>query len=129
MSTPAARPAASPAPTPERDSPTSPLAVGAKISIRGTIISRGDVYLNGEVEGKVEAVNSTVTVGPNAKVVANLEAKKVVVVGNVDGNIKATDVIEVQKTGSVTGDLVTSRIAVEDGAYFKGSVNIIRPEK
>ena len=112
--------------TPERDA-SSPLAVGAKISIRGTIISRGDVYLNGEVEGKVEAVNSTVTVGPNAKVIANLDAKKVVVVGNVDGNIKATEVIEIQKTGAIVGDLTTARIAIEDGAFFKGSVNIVRP--
>jgi len=101
--------------------------VGAKISIRGTIISRGDVYLNGEVEGKVEAANSTVTVGPDAKIIANLEARKVVVVGNVDGNIKATEVIEVQKTGSITGDLTTARIAIEDGAFFKGSINILRP--
>lgn len=126
MSTSATRPAAPPATATERDS-SSPLAVGAKISIRGTIISRGDVYLNGEVEGKVEAVNSTVTVGPNAKVIANLDAKKVVVVGSVDGNIKATEVIELQKTGTITGDLTTARIAVEDGAYLKGSVNIIRP--
>ncbi len=121
----APRPA--PAPTAANTEASSPLAVGAKISIRGTIISRGDVYLNGEVEGKVEAVNSTVTVGPNAKVVANLEAKKVVVVGNVDGNIKATEVVELQKTGAVTGDLTTARIAIEDGAYFKGNVNIVRP--
>jgi len=77
----------------------------------------------------VEAVNSTVTVGPNAKVVANLDAKKVVIVGTVDGNVKATEVIEVQKTGSITGDVSTARIAIEDGAFFKGSVNIIRPEK
>ena len=91
----APRPA--PAPAATNTEASSPLAVGAKISIRGTIISRGDVYLNGEVEGKVEAVNSTVTVGPNAKVVANLEAKKVVIVGHVDGNIKATEVVELQK--------------------------------
>jgi cytoskeletal protein CcmA (bactofilin family) len=126
MSTPVTRPAAPPSPATDRDS-SSPLAVGAKISIRGTIISRGDVYLNGEVEGKVEAVNSTVTVGPNAKVIANLDAKKVVVVGTVDGNIKATEVIELQKTGAITGDLTTARIAVEDGGFLKGSVNIIRP--
>ena len=124
----APRPAPAPAAaaTPDRDA-SSPLAVGAKISIRGTIINRGDVYLNGEVEGKVEAVNSTVTVGPNAKVIANLDAKKVVVVGNVEGNIKATEVIEMQKTGMVTGDITTARIAIEDGAFFKGSVNIVRP--
>jgi len=120
----APRPA--PVPVSERDS-SSPLSVGAKISIRGTIISRGDVYLNGEVEGKVEAVNSTVTVGPNAKVIANVEAKKVVVVGNVDGNIKASEVVELQRTGAITGDLITARIAIEDGAYFKGSVSILRP--
>ena len=116
-----------PAPAAANTEASSPLAVGAKISIRGTIISRGDVYLNGEVEGKVEAVGSTVTVGPNAKVVANLDAKKVVVVGNVDGNIKATEVIELQKTGAVVGDLTTARIAIEDGAFFKGNVNIVRP--
>jgi len=121
----APRPA--PAPASASNDSSSPLAVGAKISIRGTIISRGDVYLNGEVEGKVEAVNSTVTVGPNAKVVANLEAKKVVIVGNVDGNIKATEVVEIQKTGAITGDLTTARIAIEDGAYFKGNINIVRP--
>jgi cytoskeletal protein CcmA (bactofilin family) len=123
----APRPAPAPAAaTTDRDA-SSPLAVGAKISIRGTIISRGDVYLNGEVEGKVEAVNSTVTVGPNAKVIANLDAKKVVVVGNVEGNIKASEVIEMQKTGMVTGDVTTARIAIEDGAFFKGSVNMVRP--
>ena len=119
-----------PAPAPVAANNTeasSPLAVGAKISIRGTIISRGDVYLNGEVEGKVEAVNSTVTVGPTATVVANLEAKKVVIVGHVDGNLKATEVVELQKTGQITGDLTTARIAIEDGAYFKGNINIVRP--
>ncbi len=128
MSTsPAPRPATAPAAAAPTSDASSPLAVGAKISIRGTIISRGDVYLNGEVEGKVEAVNSTVTVGPNAKVIANLEANKVVVVGNVEGNIKATELIEMQKTGTVTGDVTTARIAIEDGAFFKGSVNIVRP--
>ncbi len=125
MSTSSARPA--PAPQNANTEPASPLDVGSKISIRGTIISRGDVYLNGEVEGKVEAVNSTVTVGRSAKVVANLEAKKVVIVGNVDGNIKATEIVEVHKTGAITGDLTTARIAIEDGAYFKGNINIVRP--
>ena len=127
MSTSAPRPAPAPEAAATNTEASSPLAVGAKISIRGTIISRADIYFNGEVEGKVEAVNSTVTVGPNAKIVANLEAKKVVIVGHVDGNIKATEVVELQKTGAVTGDLTTARIAIEDGAFFKGNINIVRP--
>jgi len=109
----------------DRESP--PVAVGASILIKGTIISHADIYLNGEVEGRVEATNSTVTVGPNAKVIANLDAKKVVISGSVNGNINASEAIELQKTSTLTGNLTTARIKIEDGAYFKGTVDVVKP--
>lgn len=119
-----ATPASARAPQ-DRDTP--PLAVGASIFIKGTITSTGDIYLNGEVEGRVEATNSTVTVGPNAKVLANLEARRVVIGGSVNGNVKASEAIELQRTSSLTGNLTTARIKIEDGAFFKGTVDVVKP--
>jgi cytoskeletal protein CcmA (bactofilin family) len=109
-----------------QDRDTPPLAVGASIFIKGTITSSGDIYLNGEVEGRVEATNSTVTVGPNAKVLANLEARKVVVSGTVNGNIKASEAIELLRTSTLNGNITTARIKIDDGAFIKGTVDVVK---
>jgi cytoskeletal protein CcmA (bactofilin family) len=86
--------------------------------------------IDGSVEGLITLDERKLTVGPSAKVTADIIAREVVVYGNVKGNLRAKDRIEIKKDGSVNGDLTTSRIMIEDGAYFKGSIEIDKtPEK
>ena len=82
----------------------------------------------GTVEGLITLDERKLTVGASAKVTADIIAREVVVYGTVKGNLRAKDRIEIKKDGSVNGDLTTARIMIEDGAYFKGSIDIIRPE-
>ena len=87
------------------------------------------MYFDGELEGSVELPNHTLTVGLNGKVNANVTARNVVVHGTLQSNIQASERVEINKTASVVGDLITARIAIEDGAYLKGSVEIVRPSQ
>ena len=95
--------------------------------IKGEIFTREDLLVDGEVEGVVEALSS-LTVGPNGKVRANIKAREVVVMGSVKGNVEVTEKIAIRAKGSVVGDIRTAGIGIDDGAYFKGSIDIIRPE-
>ena len=80
--------------------------------------------MDGSVEGLIQLEDRKLTVGASAKVTADMIAREVVVYGNVKGNLRARDRIEIKKDGSVVGDLTTARIMIEDGAYFKGSIEI-----
>jgi len=104
------------------------LFLGSGLSIKGTVISGEDLYFDGEVDGSVQADRSTVTVGPNARLTAGINARKVVIEGSVVGTIEASESIELRTTGNLVGNITTPRIVIEDGAYFKGSVDISRPE-
>ena len=85
-------------------------------------------YVDGEIEGTVEVQEHRLTVGPNGKVKATINARDVVVRGTVHGNIEAGEKIDIRKEAKVVGDLRTTRIVVEDGAYLKGAVDIVRQE-
>jgi len=100
--------------------------LGPSLQIKGEISGTEDLLLDCSVEGTVRLPGRRLTVGANAKIVANIVAGEVIVLGNVKGNVTATDRIEVKKDGSVAGELTTSRIMIEDGAYFKGTIAIDR---
>jgi cytoskeletal protein CcmA (bactofilin family) len=119
MSTDAARPlAAAPAGSTAR--------LGASLHIKGEISGNEDLQVDGTVEGLIQLDDRKLTVGASAKVTADLVAREVIVYGSVKGNLRARDRIEIKKDGSVIGDLTTARIMIEDGAYFKGAIEIDR---
>lgn len=121
--------AMSTAPIPSYNSSERGMAViGKTVLIKGQVMSREDLTIDGEVEGSVELQENRLTVGPHGKVQAGVKAREVVVLGTVHGNVETSDKIEIRKDARLVGDLKTARIVIEDGAYFKGSIDIIKPE-
>jgi cytoskeletal protein CcmA (bactofilin family) len=102
--------------------------IGKAVKVVGQIFSREDLFVDGEIEGTVEALEHKLTVGPNGNVKASVKAREVVALGSVQGNVEATDKIEIRKDAKLVGDIRTARIIIEDGAYFKGSIDIVKPE-
>jgi cytoskeletal protein CcmA (bactofilin family) len=102
--------------------------IGKAVKIVGQIYSNEDLYVDGEVEGTVEALEHKLTIGPNGTVKATVKAREVAVLGSIGGNVEATDKIEIRKDAKLVGDIKTARIIIEDGAYFKGSIDIVKPE-
>jgi len=102
--------------------------LGKSVILKGQIYGREDVTIDGEVEGTVELQEHRLTVGPSGKVVATIKAREIVVLGTVQGNIETREKIEIRKEAKVVGDIRTARIVIEDGAYFKGSIDIVRAE-
>jgi cytoskeletal protein CcmA (bactofilin family) len=98
--------------------------LGSSLHVKGEITGNEDLLIDGSVEGLVQLEDRKLTVGASAKVTADVIAREVVIYGNVKGNLRARDRIEIKKDGSVVGDLTTARISIEDGAYFKGSIEI-----
>lgn len=117
------RPAA-PAPS---TSASAAAAIGASMVIVGEIYSREELLVDGEVDGKLE-LQHRLTVGPNGKVRATIKAREVVVFGNVQGDVEVSDKITIKKNGSLVGDIRTAGIIIDDGAYFKGSIDIVKGE-
>ena len=105
---------------------SSTARLGASLHIKGEISGNEDLHIDGSVEGLVQLDERKLTVGASAKLTADVVAREVVVYGSVKGNLRARDRIEIKKDGSVIGDLTTARIMIEDGAYFKGSIEIDR---
>jgi cytoskeletal protein CcmA (bactofilin family) len=113
----------------EPPSPASSAAtIGKAVKVVGQIYSKEDLYVDGEVEGTVEALEHKLTVGPNGVVRAGIKAREVVALGTIQGNVEAHDKIEIRKDAKLVGDIKTARIIIEDGAYFKGSIDIVKPE-
>ncbi len=102
--------------------------LGKSVIVKGQIFSREDLTIDGEVEGTVELQEHRLTVGPNGKVVASIKAREIVVLGTIHGNVETTDKIDIRKEAKLVGDIRTARIVIEDGAYFKGNIDIIRAE-
>jgi cytoskeletal protein CcmA (bactofilin family) len=98
--------------------------LGPSLHVKGEISGNEDLLIEGSVEGLVQLDERKLTVGATAKLTADIIAREVVVYGSVKGNLRAKDRIEIKKDGSVNGDLTTARIMIEDGAYFKGSIEI-----
>ena len=112
-------------PEPWGETPKSTVAhIGKSVVMRGELSGSEDLYIDGQVEGTIELREHHLTVGPNGRVQANINAKQVVIQGTVKGNVRAVDRVEILKSGSLTGDLIAARIVIEDGAFFKGSIDI-----
>jgi cytoskeletal protein CcmA (bactofilin family) len=117
-------------PTPSHSATESrgPANIGKAVMIKGQIFSREDLTIDGEIDGSVELHEHRLTVGPNGKLQAGVKAREVVVLGTIHGNVEASDKIDIRKDAKLVGDIKTARIVIEDGAYFKGSIDIARPE-
>ena len=98
--------------------------LGASLHVKGEISGNEDLLIDGSVEGLIELGERRLTVGTTAKLTADINARDVVVYGSVKGNVRAKGRIEIRKNGSVTGNLTTAQIMIEDGADFKGSIEI-----
>jgi cytoskeletal protein CcmA (bactofilin family) len=100
--------------------------VGTRLHVKGEISGNGDLYVDGSVDGPIELGDGRLTVGPSGKVTADVVAREVIVHGSIKGSLRARNRIEIKKDGSVVGDLLTASILIEDGARFKGSIEIDR---
>ena len=102
--------------------------LGKSVIVKGQIFGREDLTIDGEVDGTVELQEHRLTVGPNGKVTASVKAREVVVLGTIHGNVEARDKVEIRKEAKLVGDIRTARIVIDDGAYFKGNIDIVRSE-
>lgn len=107
--------------------PRNAAVIGASMRIKGEIHSQEELYVDGEVDGSLE-VRHCLTVGPNGKVKATIKARQVTIFGSVMGNVEVTEKIAIRQNGSLIGDIRTAGIMIDDGAYFKGSIDIVRTE-
>jgi cytoskeletal protein CcmA (bactofilin family) len=108
--------------------PTDQATIGKGLSIKGEITGSESLYIDGKVEGSINLPGNRVTVGRNGNVAANINAREVVILGKVRGNVTATDRVDIRTEGSLGGDVAAARISIEDGAYFKGGIDIRRPD-
>ena len=102
--------------------------IGKAVKINGQIHSKEDLFVDGDVEGTVECPDHRLTIGPNGTVHATIKAREVVALGTIQGNVEAADRIEIKKEAKLVGDIRTALIIIEDGAYFKGSIDIVKSE-
>src|SRR5271167_2467922 len=100
--------------------------VGETIRIQGTLTSNEEILVNGELSGQLE-LNHRLTIGPKGKVEAGVKAKEVIIAGSVKGNVDAAERITLRAGANLVGDVKTAGIVIEDGAYFKGGIDITRP--
>src|ERR1700687_2248968 len=98
--------------------------IGRSLVIKGEVSGTESLYIDGRIEGSVNFAGHRVTIGSNGSVAANISAREVVIIGDVQGNIQCTDRLDIRSEGSLTGDVITHRINVEDGAILKGGVQI-----
>jgi cytoskeletal protein CcmA (bactofilin family) len=101
--------------------------IGQTLSLKGELVGNEDLVVDGELEGTVELGDSRLTVGAEGKIEADVHAREIIVEGKVRGKLRAADRLQITRTGNVMGDLVAGRIVIEDGAYFKGSIDIQKP--
>ena len=98
--------------------------IGKSVAIKGEVSCGEDLYIDGQVEGTIDPKGNRLTIGPNGRVKANVTARVVVVQGKLEGNIQASDRVDLRQSAIVMGDIATHRISIDEGAYFKGSLNI-----
>ncbi len=124
--TPAAvEPTPAAAPRPMATTSTADQAtIGKSLVIKGEVTGSESLYIDGRVEGSINLSGNRVTVGRNGVVSANINAREIVVLGKVRGNLTASDRVDIRSDGSLTGDVVAARISIEDGAFFKGGIDI-----
>ena len=127
------RPAPPPAPAFEPPRPAAAptgeqATIGKGLSIKGEITGTESLFIDGKVDGSVTLPGNRVTVGRNGQVAASITAREIVVLGKVKGNITATDRVDIRAEGALTGDVAAARISIEDGAFFKGGIDIRKPD-
>jgi len=143
---PSQTPTVNPTPTPEPPRPTSPApqfetagrpaapspgdqaTIGKGLFIKGEINGSESLFIDGKVEGSINLPGNRVTVGRNGQVSASITAREIVVLGKVRGNMTATDRVDIRAEGSLSGDVSAARISIEDGAFFKGGIDIRKPD-
>jgi cytoskeletal protein CcmA (bactofilin family) len=133
----------SPAPEPPRPAPPTPAfepqgrtpapsgdqaTIGKGLFFKGEITGSESLFVDGKVEGSINLPGNRVTVGRNGQVAANITAREIVVLGKVRGNVAASDRVDIRAEGALTGDVAAARISIEDGAFFKGGIDIRKPE-
>lgn len=122
-------------PAPEPPVATRPAAVtpqeqatlGKSLVIKGEVTGSESLYIDGRVEGSINLPGNRVTVGRNGVVSANIAAREIVILGKVRGNMTASDRFDIRSEGSLTGDIIAQRVSIEEGAYFKGAIDIRKP--
>ena len=100
--------------------------IGKSVVIKGELNGSEDLTIEGHVEGKIELKDHVLTIGPNGKIKAQVFAKSVIVLGEVNGNVSATEKVDIRDGGSVDGDIISPRVAIAEGAHFRGSVDMQR---
>ena len=138
----------SPTPTPEPPRPAAPsvstaessparpqaapnaeqATIGKGLFIKGEISGSESLFVDGKIEGNINLPGNRVTVGRNGQVAANIIAREVVILGKIRGNVSATDRVDIRAEGALNGDVAAARISIEDGAFFKGGIDIRKPE-
>ncbi len=102
--------------------------IGKGLFIKGEITGSESLLIDGKVEGSLNLPGNRVTVGRNGQVAANITAREIVVLGKVKGNVTASDRVDIRAEGSLSGDVAAARISIEDGAFFKGGIDIRKPD-
>jgi cytoskeletal protein CcmA (bactofilin family) len=100
--------------------------IGKSVVIKGELNGSEDLTIEGHVEGKIELKDHVLTIGPNGKIKASVFAKSVIVLGEVNGNVTASEKVDIRDNGSVDGDIISPRVAIAEGAHFRGSVDMQR---
>ncbi|HKN33522.1 MAG TPA: polymer-forming cytoskeletal protein [Terriglobales bacterium] len=103
--------------------------IGRSLIIKGEVTGSEPLYIDGRVEGTIILTDNRLTIGRNGSVSANVNAKEVVVMGKLHGNVQVSDRVDIRAEGSLTGDVVAHRLSIEDGAFFKGSVDLKKSEQ
>ncbi len=100
--------------------------IGKSVVIKGELNGSEDLTIEGHVEGTIQLRDHVLTIGPNGKIKAQVFAKSVIVLGEVHGNVTASEKVDIRDNGSVEGDLISPRVAIAEGAHFKGAVDMQR---
>jgi cytoskeletal protein CcmA (bactofilin family) len=111
-------------PRPVTTTTSDQATIGKSLVIKGEVTGSESLYIDGRVEGSINLSGNRVTIGRNGVVAANISAREIVVLGKVRGNLTASDRVDIRSDGSLTGDVVAARISIEDGAFFKGGIDI-----
>ena len=117
------------APRPVTTTTADQATIGKSLVIKGEVTGSESLYIDGRVEGSINLSGNRVTIGRNGVVAANINAREIVVLGKVRGNLTASDRVDIRSDGSLTGDVIAARISIEDGAFFKGGIDIRKAGK
>jgi cytoskeletal protein CcmA (bactofilin family) len=112
---------------PQRGMERTTVNIGKSVVIKGELSGSEDLTIEGQVDGKIELRQNILTIGPNGKIKAQVFAKSVVILGEVTGNVTASEKVDIRDNGSVDGDIAAPRVAIAEGAHFRGSIDMQRP--